>query len=257
VSDQEGGDEEKEWREQQHAFRRTARRVRPPRGTSYSPTPSPHRVTYPNPRRSTSPRRPKTLPNKKAASRRPRHTPSPPRPPTPPLDDQASRDGHADETDAETPAQKEEEEEPAPQPLPRALRRRPSMTMPGALFPRSPSMDPESAPASQPPQRHVHFPTRPTYFDYEVPMSGPSSSPEHARHPSPSPVPIPSRSRAASVSEVSTRRCTGGFSWQGCVEGEGEAARDGRVGERNGTVAREVDFEWERSRRRERRGTRS
>ena len=37
-------------------------------------------------------------------------------------------------------------------------------------------------------------------------MPGPSSSPEHVRHPSPSPVPIPSRSRAASVSEVTGRR---------------------------------------------------
>ena len=101
-----------------------------------------------------------------------------------------------------------EEEEPAPLPLlPRALRRRPSMTMPGALFPRSPSMDPEPAPVPKLP-RNVHFPTRPTYIDYEVPMPGPSSSPEHVRHPSPSPVPVPvpSRSRAASVSEVTGRR---------------------------------------------------
>ena len=39
-------------------------------------------------------------------------------------------------------------------------------------------------------------------------MPGPSSSPEHVRHPSPSPspVPVPSRSRAASVSEVTGRR---------------------------------------------------
>ena len=36
-------------------------------------------------------------------------------------------------------------------------------------------------------------------------MPGPSSSPEHPRHPSPSPVPVPSRSRAASVSEVNGR----------------------------------------------------
>ena len=85
-------------------------------------------------------------------------------------------------------------------PLPRALRRRLSATtMPGALFPRSPSMDPE---ASHPAARHVHFPTKPTYFDYEVPLPGPSSSPER---PPPS-TPMPRRSRAGSVGEVSRRR---------------------------------------------------
>jgi hypothetical protein len=92
--------------------------------------------------------------------------------------------------------------------------------MPGALFPRSPSMDPELTPAPQ--QRHVHFPTRPTYFDYEVLMPGPSSSPELARHPSPSPVPVPSRSRTASTSEVTERQSQedsaggggGGIAWK-------------------------------------------
>ena len=68
-------------------------------------------------------------------------------------------------------------------------------------------MDPEPAPVPKLP-RNVHFPTRPTYIDYEVPMPGPSSSPEQVRHPSPSPVPVPvpSRSRAASVGEVTGRR---------------------------------------------------
>jgi hypothetical protein len=55
-------------------------------------------------------------------------------------------------------------------------------------------------------------------------MPGPSSSPEHTRHPSPSPVPVPvpSRSRAASVSEATGRRSqedsassAGGFAWKG------------------------------------------
>ncbi|KAJ6612270.1 hypothetical protein B0H10DRAFT_2053028 [Mycena sp. CBHHK59/15] len=45
---------------------------------------------------------------------------------------------------------------PSPQPLPRALRRRPSFTMPGSLFPRSASMDPESPPEYADP-RQVRF----------------------------------------------------------------------------------------------------
>ncbi|KAI9440138.1 hypothetical protein H4582DRAFT_1579162 [Lactarius indigo] len=214
-SEEEGGGEEKEWREQQNPFRRSARRVRPPHHASYSPTPSPPHETYQNRRRSPSPRRQKTIPLKKAVPRRHRRTPSPPRPHTPPLDEHASHDEHSDDdADAEPPTQEEEAEERAPQPPSRALRRRPSITMPGALFPRSPSMDPAPAPApapasasaSAPPQRHVHFPTQPTYFNYEVLVPSPSSSPEHPRHPSASPVSIPSRPRAASVSEVTGRR---------------------------------------------------
>jgi hypothetical protein len=62
-------------------------------------------------------------------------------------------------------------------------------------------MDP-GAPAAV--ARHVHFPTKPTYFDYEVPVPGPSSSPE--RPLLPSSIPRESRSRAGSVSETSVRR---------------------------------------------------
>ncbi|KAH9178387.1 hypothetical protein EDB89DRAFT_1930943 [Lactarius sanguifluus] len=193
---EEGGDEEKEWQEQQHPFRRSARRVQPPHGTSYSPTPSPPRGTYQNRHRSPSPTTSKNnTPRKKqrpvaTAERRPRHVHS-----------------HPSSTEAQNlPQKKKKLRSSAPQPPSRALRRRPSMTMPGALFPRSPSMDPAPAPAAAPPQRHVHFPTQPTYFDYEVLVPSPSSSPERARPPSPSPVPAPSRSRAASVSEVTGRR---------------------------------------------------
>jgi hypothetical protein len=62
-------------------------------------------------------------------------------------------------------------------------------------------MDPE-APAAV--ARHVHFPTKPTYFDYELPVPGPSSSPERPQLPSS--IPRGSRSRAGSVSETSVRR---------------------------------------------------
>ena len=135
----------------------------------------------------------------------PPHHGTPPPPPsrTPPLDELASIDGD-NNVDASTERRQEDDErdeEPAPLPLPRALRRQPSTTMPGALFPRSPSMDPE-APAAV--ARHVHFPTKPTYFDYEVPVPGPSSSPERSQLPSS--IPRGSRSRAGSVSETSVRR---------------------------------------------------
>jgi hypothetical protein len=143
---------------------------------------------------------------------RPRRRGTPPltRSHTPPLDERASFHEHSDDDAGEEENQEgedeeegeEEREEPPPQPLPlaNALRRQPSITMPGALFPRSPSIDPNS---SQPVARHVHFPTKPTYFDYEVPVAGPSSSPER---PPPPPTPIPRRSRAESVGELSGRR---------------------------------------------------
>jgi len=54
--------------------------------------------------------------------------------------------------------------------------------------------------------RRVHFPTQPTYFDYDVPVPGPSSSPERA----PPPSSIPRRPRAGSVGEVSERRAREG-----------------------------------------------
>jgi hypothetical protein len=129
--------------------------------------------------------------------------PSPPRSHTPPLDELASIDGDTN-GDAGTERRQEghvQDEEPTPLPLPRALRRQPSTTMPGALFPRSPSMVPESAAAVG---RHVHFPNQPTYFDYEVPIPGPSSSPERPRPPNS--IPRGSRSRAGSVGETSGRR---------------------------------------------------
>ncbi|KAI0249907.1 hypothetical protein BJV78DRAFT_1224191 [Lactifluus subvellereus] len=202
--------EEEEWREQQHAFRSSDSPARPPRETSYSPTPSTstQRGASRNPRRSLSPRRQKESSRTIPHPRRRHGTPPLRRSHTPPLDERASSDEHSDDTGAERTGQREEEvveeeqEEPAPRqplPIPRALRRRPSMTMPGALFPRSPSMDPEP---SHPVARHVHFPTKPTYFDYEVPLPGPSSSPERP----PLPTPMPRRSRAGSVGEVSGRR---------------------------------------------------
>ncbi|KAH9029878.1 hypothetical protein EDB85DRAFT_2147123 [Lactarius pseudohatsudake] len=235
-NEEEGGDEEEEWREQQHPFRKSARRVQPPHGTSYSPTPSPPRGTYQSRHRSPSPRRQKIIPSKNAASRRHRRTPSPPRPLTPPLDERASHDGHgSDDAGAEPPTQVGVAEERAPQPPSRALRRRPSMTMPGALFPRSPSMDP--APAPPPPQRHVHFPTQPTYFDYEVLVPSPSSSPERARAPSPSPVPVPSRSRVTSVSEVTGRRAQEGS--DGVLSSSGAAWKE--KGKQRATVVLESE----------------
>jgi hypothetical protein len=48
--------------------------------------------------------------------------------------------------------------------------------------------------------RHVHFPTKPTYFDYEIPVPGPSSPP------APSSIPRGSQSRTGSVSEMSSQR---------------------------------------------------
>ena len=64
-------------------------------------------------------------------------------------------------------------------------------------------MDPEPPAAMV---RHVHFPTQPTYFDYHVPVPGPSSSPERA----PPPSSISRRPRAGSVGEVSERRAREG-----------------------------------------------
>lgn len=60
-------------------------------------------------------------------------------------------------------------------------------------------MDPEPSAAVV---RRVHFPTQPTYIDYDVPVPGPSSSPERPRPPSS----VPRRARAVSVSEVPERR---------------------------------------------------
>jgi hypothetical protein len=60
-------------------------------------------------------------------------------------------------------------------------------------------MDPEPSAAAA---RHVHFPTLPTYIDYDVPIPGPSSSPERPRPPRS----VPRRPRAVSESEVSERR---------------------------------------------------
>ena len=71
--------------------------------------------------------------------------------------------------------------------------------MPGALFPRSPSMDPEPRAAAV---RHVHFPAQPTYVDFDIPVPGPSSSPERPR---PASL-IPRRPRAQSVGEESRQR---------------------------------------------------
>lgn len=193
-------DEEEEWQGQQLANRESNSRVQPYHGTSYPSKPSPQRRSPQHPRRPVSPPLKKRSPR---ANSRPYHgTPPPPPSRTPPLDELASIDGDSN-VDASTESQQEEDEQdedPAPLPLPRALRRQPSVTMPGALFPRSPSMDPE-APAAV--ARHVHFPTKPTYFDYEVPVPGPSSPPERPQLPSS--IPRGSRSRAASVSETSVR----------------------------------------------------
>lgn len=51
---------------------------------------------------------------------------------------------------------------------------------------------------------HVHFPTQSTYFDFDIPVPGPSSSPERPRPPSS--ITRGSRPRAESVGEASGRR---------------------------------------------------
>ncbi|KAI0297263.1 hypothetical protein B0F90DRAFT_918511 [Multifurca ochricompacta] len=192
VNDQEERGEE-EWPKQQHALQRSSSRIRPPRGTSYSPTPSPRCGTSQNLRRSLSPL-PRKLSSRVPPHRR-RETSPPPRPHSPSPDDRPSFDGHSDDTGVRS----EKEEERTEKSFPRLLRRQPSFTMPGSLFPRSPSMVPEPSPAAE---LHVHFPTQPTYFDYEVPVSGPSSSPDRMRPPSL----IPRRSRAESMGETYGRR---------------------------------------------------
>ena len=184
-------DEEEEWQGRQLASRKLNTRAQPYPGTSYPSKPSPQRRTPQHLRQPASPCLKKSSPR---ANSRPYHGTPPLLPSlTPPLDGLASTDGDSN-VDASTESRQEEDEqdeEPAPLPLPRALRRQPSTTMPGALFPRSPSMDPE-APAAV--ARHVHFPTKPTYFDYELPVPGPSSSPERSQLPSS--IPRGSRSRA-------------------------------------------------------------
>ncbi|KAH9962795.1 hypothetical protein BGW80DRAFT_858209 [Lactifluus volemus] len=89
---------------------------------------------------------------------------------TPPLDERASFHGHSDDDAGEGNQEGEDEDEaegeheeppPQPLPLPNPLRRQPSITMPGALFPRSPSIDPTPP---QPVALYVHFPTKPTYL---------------------------------------------------------------------------------------------
>lgn len=172
--------------------------IQPHHGASYPSKPPPQRRSPQHPRRSVSPRL-KIRPPR--ANSRPYHgTPSPPPFKTPPLDELVSIDGDSN-VDTSRLQEDEQDGEPAPLPLTRALRHQPSITMPGALFPRSPSMDPEATAAVA---RHVHFPTKPTYFDYEVPVPGPSSFPE--RQLPPRSIPCESRSRSGSVSETSTRR---------------------------------------------------
>ena len=185
-------------------YRRSDSPARPRRRTSYSPTPSPQHEAQKYPRRSASPHHQK--PSPRATSRPSRRTPPPPHSYTSPHDERASTDEHGDsDGDAEERREehdeeyKDDDEPPAPLPPPRTLRRQPSITMPGALFPRSPSMDPAQPVAAA---RRVHFPTQPTYFDYDVPAPGPSSSPERPRPPNP----IPRRPRAGSVGEASWPR---------------------------------------------------
>ena len=199
--DYEEKDEEEEWQGQQLASRKLNNRVQPYHGTSHPSRPSPRRRSPHHPRRPVSPRFENRLPP--ANSRTYHRTPPPPPTHTPPLDELASIDGDNNVNTSTERRQEEVEkdEEPAPLPLPRTLRRQPSFTMPGALFPRSPSMVPEASAAVA---RHVHFPTKPTYFDYEVPVPGPSSSPERPQHSSS--IPRGSRSRAGSVGETSVRR---------------------------------------------------
>ncbi|KAJ7583611.1 hypothetical protein C8J56DRAFT_954517 [Mycena floridula] len=72
-------------------------------------------------------------------------------------------------------------EDSSPPPLPRVLRRRPSITMPGSLFPRSPSMDRESVVGDEP-EHHVRFapgissPPHSKIYDRDTPHSRSSSS---------------------------------------------------------------------------------
>ncbi|KAF9533725.1 hypothetical protein CPB83DRAFT_902453 [Crepidotus variabilis] len=49
----------------------------------------------------------------------------------------------SEQTVTQTEDEEASDHSPSPPPLPRVLKRRPSMTMPGSLFPRSPSMEPE------------------------------------------------------------------------------------------------------------------
>lgn len=203
--DYEENDEEEERQGQQLVSCKLNSRVQPYHGTSYPSKPSPQRRSPQHPRQPVSPPLKKRSPR---ANTRPYHaTSSPPPLHTPPLDELASIDGDSN-VDASTERlqdEDEQDEEPPSLPLPRALRHQPSVTTPGALFPRSPSMDP-GAPAAV--GRHVHFPTKPTYFDYEVPVPGPSSLPE--RPLPPSSIPCGSRSRAGSVSETPVRRAQEG-----------------------------------------------
>jgi hypothetical protein len=83
---------------------------------------------------------------------------------------------------------------PTPPPLPRVLRRRPSITMPGSLFPRSPSLEPDLH-REMNDSRRVRFaadvfspPHRDPYHQSASPLSmaGPSLSPTHSpENPSP------------------------------------------------------------------------
>lgn len=195
---QEKGEEE-ERQGRQLVSRKPNSRVQPYHGASYPSKPPPQRRSPQHPRRSVSPHLKKRL---LRANSRPYHgTPSPPPLDTPPLDERVSIDDDSNVDTSRLQEEDEQDREPAPLPLTRALRHQPSITMPGALFPRSPSMDPEATAAVA---RHVHFPTKPTYFDYEVPVPGPSSFPE--RRLPPRSVPRKSRSRSGSVSETSVRR---------------------------------------------------
>ncbi|KAI0048952.1 hypothetical protein FA95DRAFT_971655 [Auriscalpium vulgare] len=98
---------------------------------------------------------------------------------------------------------------PSPPPPPRALKRRPSITMPGSLFPRSPSLDPDDHDES----RRVRFaslhpspaseaeaspdPAR-RYVEYEVPLAGPSNTPERPQQAHASATPARPRSNSGS-----------------------------------------------------------
>lgn len=222
--DKEEKDEEEEWQERQLASRKPNGRVRPYHGTS----PTPQRGSPQHPRRHVSPRLKKLSPQ--VTSRHGYGTMSPPRSHTPPLDELASIDGGSN-GDASTEGRQErhdrdQDQEPAPPPpLPRALHRQPSSTMPGALFPRSPSLVPDAQSLAAV-ARHVHFfPAQPAYFDFEAPVPGPSSPPEPARPPS-SIIPRGARSRTGSVSsDTSGRRA-----WEGGTVRAGDVVASGPSG---------------------------